>query len=298
MWRLVGNPKTMKVTANLAKEFAEMEAAIHDRPLSERRLQVYERIIRSGGFRPVSWAKAYCKETGQTYRVNGKHTSTLMKGLADADDLPELYAVVEVYECDGLDDIAKLYATYDSRIQSRTASDINMSFASCIPQLKDVAPRIINLSVAAISFAEHRGDYGNVQPADRAEKLLDGFDFTLWLSELIASTNKNGANNNHLRRIPVCGAMKLNYDKSKRSATEFWSAVRDDTDPQPNMPTRKLSRFLLTNAAVGAHKDRRNRFIRSNKEFFVKSLHAWNAWRLGETTNLNYFANASIPDVK
>jgi hypothetical protein len=30
---------------------------------------------------------------------------------------------------------------------------------------------------------------------------------------------------------------------------------------------------------------------------YVKCLHAWNAWRRGEATSLQYYAKAPLPDV-
>ncbi len=61
----------------------------------------------------------------------------------------ELYAVVEVFECDTLDDVARLYSTYDSKLQSRNVGDINRSFASCVPQLAEVDATTINNCVSA-----------------------------------------------------------------------------------------------------------------------------------------------------
>lgn len=112
-WQLDGIPKTYKVTPKLATEFAEMEAVNIDRPLSERRLQVYERQVHSGGFRPVTWAKAYCTETDAIYRVNGKHTSTLFSRLPK-ELLNDLHVIIEEYICDTLGDVANLYSTFDS----------------------------------------------------------------------------------------------------------------------------------------------------------------------------------------
>src|SRR4051812_22803639 len=109
-WKLTGRPKTQKVTKALAKAFVDMEAAPHDRPLSERRLQVYEKLLYMGEFRPVTWASAYCVETGETYRVNGKHTSIMLSGL---EVLPDFFVTIEEYECDTLQDVAKLYSTFD-----------------------------------------------------------------------------------------------------------------------------------------------------------------------------------------
>ncbi len=59
-YRLVGHPKTQPMSRKLALQFAEMEPALQDRPLSEARMRVYEKIAREGGFRPVQWASAYC----------------------------------------------------------------------------------------------------------------------------------------------------------------------------------------------------------------------------------------------
>ncbi len=134
-WKLISKPQTVRVTKKIAKEFAEMDPAPHDRPLSERRLQVYQRIFTDGGFRPCTWAKAICEETNGIYRVNGKHTSTFLSGL---ETLPEYYVTIEDYQCDTLEDVARLYATFDSKMQSRTASDINMSFAATIPELREL----------------------------------------------------------------------------------------------------------------------------------------------------------------
>ena len=49
-WKLIDRPKTLKVTKTLAKQFCEMEPAPHDRPLSERRLQVYQKLMNQGQF--------------------------------------------------------------------------------------------------------------------------------------------------------------------------------------------------------------------------------------------------------
>ena len=93
-WKLVEKPVTFKVTKKLAREFAEMENCPHERPLSERRLMVYEKLLKAGNFRPVTWATALCKETGMMYRVNGHHISTMISGL---ENIPDFYVIIERY---------------------------------------------------------------------------------------------------------------------------------------------------------------------------------------------------------
>lgn len=78
MWKQVEKPRTVLASRNLVSEFVNMDPAPYDRPLSEKRLQVYEHILRNGEFRTVTWASCLCLETNNTYRVNGKHTATLL----------------------------------------------------------------------------------------------------------------------------------------------------------------------------------------------------------------------------
>lgn len=292
MWKLSGNPKTQKINRQLAKLFMEMEAAPGDRPLSERRLQIYEQIVRQGAFRPCSWAAAFCEQTGTTYRVNGKHTSTL---LSTIEPLPELYAVVEYYTCETLQEVAELYSTYDNKTQSRTVSDINRSFARTVPQLDGVDDRTINNTVAAIAYNTHLDQYRNkTQPAERAELLTDNYDFASWAFKLLGSGHNK---NSHLKRVAVFAAMLGSYRKNKVDAEQFWIEVRDETAPIPTDPTRKLAKFLLLNtSSKGFQGATAKRYRVTDREFYVKCIHSWNAWRKNEKTNLAYHLNTEVPD--
>lgn len=294
MWRVLQKPVTTLVTKKLAKEFAEMTPAPHDRPLSERRLMVYQRMLAEGGFRPVAWAKCYCKETNDTYRVNGKHTSTMLSGL---EKIPEFYAVIESYEADTLEDVARLYATFDSKTQSRTANDIYLSFAATIPELSDVSSRLINLSVIGIAFSNDPERSTPESPAERAERLLDNAEFVIWLDGL-ASGGESTRDFANLARGPVVGAMYSSWSKSKKDATAFWQAVRDETGDSPSLPDRRLAKWLSTmSVAYGNGTSARASRKASPREFYVRSLHAWNAWRKDQTTELRYYPEAKIPAV-
>jgi hypothetical protein len=77
-WKMIGEPKTRKLTKGLAEEFAGMPPAPHDRPLNSTRCAVLKTAFDLGKFRTCEWAKAYCEETKTTYRINGKHTSTVL----------------------------------------------------------------------------------------------------------------------------------------------------------------------------------------------------------------------------
>lgn len=292
-YELVGTPKTEKVTKSLAIKFRDMDPVRNDRPLVQKRLEAYRKMLAAGLFRPVQWATCYCHETQATQRVNGKHTSNLF---AEYDELPQpIYATIEHFECDTEDDVAKLYATYDSRAQLRTTNDINRAFAAVDPDLAEVASRIVNLSVTAISYVRDGENYAQRPAAERAECLLDDANkaFICWLSDIVGSSGDTG---DHLRRAPVASAMYMTFAKSKRAAMEFWLAVRDGTGASPKSPDRVLHRFLLTKS-VKRHlgKMRGKGHVSGSREMFVKCLHAWNAWRRDTTTDLKYHAQAKIP---
>jgi hypothetical protein len=297
-WKLIDKPRTVQADYKLVHEFKEMTPAPRDRPLSERRIDVYIKLLEEGQFRPVTWASAACQETGETYRVNGKHTSEMLSRLHS---IPEFYVVLERYTCATLDDVAMLYATFDSKMQSRSAKDIYLSFAGVIPRLRDLPQNIINLSVCGMALETFGPEmYANTQPAERAELLMDNVPFVMWLRDLLegGSTSSEIVRANHtrcphLRRQTVVAAMFACRKRSVEKATEFWTEVRDETGGKPTDPSRKLARFLTTMSI--SKKDSGGKVQMTPKAVYAKCLHAWNAWRRGETTNLNYYPGKPMP---
>lgn len=272
-----------------------MEPAPRDRPLSEKRLQVYRRILKDGNFRPVTWASVWCKETNCLYRVNGKHTSVM---LGTTEKLPEFYVILERWQCDTLNDVAALYGTYDSNLSSRTSNDINMSFASAIPELRDMQPKYVNLTVSAASFIRwEEGERYKVPAAERAEQLVERSDFCIWLRKVCGSvdTKSNTAPAKHILRSPVVCAMMATYDRSstRGAATDFWTQVKTESAANRDDPTRVLARYLVR-VVMGSSRGSEKK-VAGHREVYVKCLHAWNAWRNGEATSLNYHASANIP---
>lgn len=297
-WKQSEKPRTLLASKALVEEFAEMEPAPHDRPLSEKRMQVYERILRSGEFRTVTWASALCAETNCTYRVNGKHTATLLSKL---DKLPDFHVTIERYYCDTLNDVAKLYNTFDSTLASRTTTDINLAFAATIRELAGVTPKIINLTVAAATFHQWSdGELKRVPPAERAELLIDNTSFALWLQGFTpgygGAPETRVGSTRPLFRTPVACAMISTYRKGPRLCDEFWTAVRDETATDRNDPTRALARYLAqVIVAGGMGRTAAGKKAIGQREIYAKCIHAWNAWRKGETTALKYHASAPLP---
>lgn len=293
-YELVGTPESEKVTQALAIKFRDMDPVPNDRPLNPKRVEAYRKMLAAGLFRPVQWATVYCNETQGTYRVNGKHTSNLF---SEYENLPQtVHATIEHYHCDDLDDVARLYATFDSRTQLRTASDINRAFAAVDPELQEIPSRIVNMCVTAIAYATYGETFHQKAAAERAECLLEDANkvFIQWVFEVLSSYTDS---TRHMCRAPVVSAMHMTFQKSRKASSEFWLAVRDGTGRTPKTPDRVLHRFLLSKSiGSGGGKVRGgSKAICGSREMFVKCLHAWNAWRRCTTTDLKYHAQAKIP---
>jgi hypothetical protein len=292
-YELVGTPRTEKVTQPLAIKFRDMDPVPHDRPLKPKRVAVYRKMLEAGLFRPVQWATAYCGETQGTYRVNGKHTSNLF---AEYEELPQsIYATTEHYHCDDLDDVARLYATFDSRAQVRTTNDINRAFAAVDPDLCELPTKLVNICVSSLCYARWGESYER-SAADRAEVLLEDESkkFLLWAHGILGNKNES---NRHLWRSPVVSAMAVCFFKCQRDASEFWLAVRDGTGQTPKTPDRVLNKFLLSRGVApnGGPGHKRKHRTSTTREMYVRCIHGWNAWRRDTTTDLKYHAQAKIP---
>lgn len=300
-WRQCEKPKTVLASPTLVREFMEMEPVPHDRPLSEKRLQVYERILQAGEFRVVTWASVVCYQTNCTYRVNGKHTATLLSGYLKNDKkLPDFHVTIERYEADTLTDVASLYNTFDSNLASRTTRDINMAFAATIPALRNVSQKHIHLAVGALAAQKwDENEIRKVPPAERAEELLDNNDFVQWLQHIMPIGFGVNSPSRPLQRVAVVSAMLATYRKGPKVATEFWESVRDESAPDRDDPTRVLTRFLIRASVAGGTGSRQigDKKMVTSREIYVKCVHAWNAWRKGERTALNYHAKAALPVV-
>lgn len=293
-YELVGTPKTEKVTQSLAIKFRDMDPVPHDRSLNPKRVEAYRKMLAAGLFRPVHWATVHCNETQDTYRVNGKHTSNLF---AEYEELPQdVYAIIEHYHCDDLDDVARLYGTFDSRTQVRTTNDINRAFAAVDEDLRELPSKLVNICVSGIAYATY-GDRCSSQPAtERAEALLDDDNkaFVAWSHDVLGHKNDH---TRHLWRSAVVSAMYMSFRKSRRDASEFWLAVRDGTGASNKSPDRVLQRFLLSRGVApnGGSDHKRKQGVVGTREMFVKCIHAWNAWRRDTTTDLKYHAQGKIP---
>lgn len=290
MWKLLGTPKVVRITKKLAEEFRDMTPSPGDRNLSDKRRSRLQSHVTKHTMRPCVWAKVYCKADSKTYRVNGQHTSTVM---AEANgEAKGLFAFVELYEADSLEDVASLYSTFDARFNSRSQNDLNRSFSHSVETLDDIPGPIINVAISGLSFALW-GESGSAAaaPETRAALIPANAGFILWLHD---RTSELGKDIRIVKRAPITAAMYRTYEKDKKAATEFWDAVIHGSGSDFRSPDRKLHKYLLGTAIRSSSTERQRA---GRREMYVKALHAWNAWRRGASSDLKFFANAEDPKV-
>lgn len=290
MWKAVGKPKVVMVTQPMAKRWAEMEPCPNDRPLNRGRMVAIGKVVSSGEFRVCEWASVFCKETARTYRVNGKHTSSALAGMNG--EFRPVTVVIEDYEADTLEDVAKLYATFDTRRSVRSAPDIYLAFAAADEGLRDLPKRIISLAASSMAYEKWEVASGNVAAEGRAALLLEHRDFVIWLHGILSGGETDAS---HLRRAPAAAAMFKTFQRAPEKATDFWMLVRLESGPDRDSPDRVLARWLRSTAVSMGMGARSKKKHASCHEVMVKCVHAWNAWRRGERSYLKYYADKPTP---
>jgi hypothetical protein len=294
MWTEREKPKILLATKKLATEWAEMPSIPHDRPLNERRKEVYAQAYSDGQLRSLAWAKCLCDEDDTTYRVNGRHTSTML-ATYPGELINQLFVMVESYRCDRLEDLPRLYATFDSKIQSRTVNDINRTFAASNPEISHIPGNTINVLVSGLSYALWQDNAYARQPFERASLLMENVEFAEWFYGMIHTVKPV-----ILHRAPVVGAMYNTWMKSKKDADRFWNAVQDATSPTPDYPDRKLNYWLTVNTMTLRKTTRVPSSMNhkaSPREVYARCIHAWNASRRGDNPVIRYVIADPLPKV-
>lgn len=293
-WKHTEPPKTCKCTRPLVQEFYQMQAWDGDRDLKPHLASAISTALSLGQFRVASFACVYCKETKCWYRINGKHTSHVLAEM-NGTFPKDLIALVERYEADTKQDVAKLYATYDNPSHNRSNIDIYQAFAAADPRLLEVSRRILSVCASGIAFSIWEDSLYQHKREDRAMLLLQNADFVLYCNTALAGATSNVG---HVKRSPVVAAMHKTYAKSRKASVEFWELVRDGSGPDHTSADRMLNKYLLKTSVGRGRGADKTKSQDDHRAMMVRCIHAWNAWRGGDSTNLAYHEDKPTPPVK
>jgi hypothetical protein len=273
-----------------------MEPAPGDCGLSETLVGAYDLALDEGKLRVVTWASVTMKTSGMIYRVNGKHTSEMLwRRLQDGRGMGTIYINLEEYSADSLQDVADLYSTFDSKMSARTSCDIIRAYAGAVASLRDIPDRILGLIVGGVAGVQFGAKSKEIRTVAKASLVLENEAFALWARELTAikATAKTKGEIHPCRkllRMPVFEMLYRTWLVCPEAAGRFWRAVRDESDPDHESPTRVLARWL-GHTCLLARDARTAKAAVTNSEMAYKCAQAWNLWRDGKTGKLQHRRN-------
>lgn len=270
------------LTKDYAADVATMPSYRGERPLQRARLGFLVSKLKDGHFYSPRWSVV--RVNGATYRINGQHSSTM---LTQNDDLfpPGLKAIVDHFEADSLLDVATLFGQFDSRASVRSRKEIVNAHARVHEELDEMSPTVLSACVAGMAYALCDGKgLRNVSDEERAGLTHDYTDFVRWVNTF--------AKCRILAKAPVLAAIFKTYNVQRTLAGEFWGMVKEQSHPYSQHPTRILARFLLENT----NRTGTARWV--PRAFYVKCLHAWNAFRTDAPTSLKYRPDTPVPPVR
>lgn len=269
--------RAVTTTPALAARFRDMDPWAGERPLKLARLDFLRREAEAGRFSTCIWVAAWCLQDGKTYRLNGQHTSHV---LADP-EVPPQTVIVEEYECQTLDDVADLYATFDTREAVRTQREVNAVVAAVTPGLENIPDGVVAILVGGICF-HHNPNQGRDRASgrDRAAVLRDNVEFCQFFMGLSPDGKHTGTFRAHLCRVGVAAAVYATWLKYGEGCKDFWERVRDgDGSIDPAEATRRLNAHL---AEVAATRGKGGRKVLETKDTYEKCLRYWNKYRTNQ----------------
>ena len=105
--------ETVELTEDLAAEFSSMPSSTTERDLKPKRIDYLKDAVLGGAAITFSWARAKVAETGDTYRVNGHHSSTMLASL-DGQFPDGLKAHIDNFEVDDVLSLALLHRQFET----------------------------------------------------------------------------------------------------------------------------------------------------------------------------------------
>jgi hypothetical protein len=288
MHRLIKTEK-VPLTRDLAESFSQLPTFKGDRERDNAagiaRILWLEERLRAGKFHTPKWATV--QFAGTIYRMNGGHSSTMLAKF-DGQFPRNLEAIIDRFVCETTEDIADLFDQFDPRLSTRTSVERINAHKAVYAELDTVSPTDIHRIISGIAFwMGQDGEIPRVLEEGRIRLIHDNQHYLLWASQY---SGKRALGN-----VGIQAAMYATHRRNQDHATLFWDHVKEEDAPDNRDPTRTLATFLRD--AIGKKQFGSAAPLWTPRAFFVKSIHAWNAWKTGQTTSLKYRPDCGWPKV-
>lgn len=252
------------MTREFAKQINEMTSVRGERSLKRQRLKNLRREIRNGNAIAFRWAVA--QYNGTKYRVNGQHTAHIFA--SNKMDIPAGTTVIlEVYDCDSMDDVTRLWSQFDAPYSSRNRSENLENVFSTVPELQGLTVRITHLAASAVCFALVRHER-TLSHHDKAELAVKEKDFLVWCNRVFPKPGP-------CYKLGILVAAFVTYRENPDRAEIFWSEVQNGTNTNVNSGSRVLERYCLAYQS-GQPSPGRKAFNRD--QWIEVAISAWRRW--------------------
>lgn len=279
------------LTMEIAKHYDRMSALKGDRdpdtPRGRARVAWLFGLLRAGLFHSPVWSEVKLISSRATkekrFRVDGGHSSRML--VQSGPDFPQgMKVTLRHFEAENMHQVIYLYEQFNSQMSTRTTIDLVKNRKAYIPEISEIAPTDITRGIYGIAF--HLGLHNPNEEYKPLDLIEPYSEFLAWCAEF--------AKSKVLRRPGTVGAIFAMYAHDEASALKFWRMVRDGTGTMPTCPTRVLGKFLAeSDVAHGLQPNSSRKW--SQRAFYVKCHHAWNAWRNNTGTALKYIEGAPLP---
>lgn len=215
---------TLPLTQKLIEELATMAGSITERPLDDKRVEFIKDRINSGLAVSFHWAKAQIEGKKEWYRVNGQHSSYVLRELASLGLLPEgLIVHLDNYVVPDAEALVQLFRQFDPRQSGRSSLDVTNAYASVKPELNGVSRKIIKLAAEGIWwYRKNVAEEKDVAKGDDRFVIVmeeQYHPFIKWLDKLLSIKTPE-------MKLPhVIAAAYATYNIAPANASEFWEQV-------------------------------------------------------------------------
>jgi hypothetical protein len=287
-FKLVGS-ETVDLTPDLAADFSKMSASTSERDLKPSRMDYLKDAVLSGTAISFSWARAKIASTGEIYRVNGHHSSTMLAALNG--QFPEgLKVHIDDYEVNDKLSLGLLFRQFDSRLSSRSIDDISGAYQGLQPDLVGIRKKIGRQALEGAIWYK-KNIVGN--PVPTGDDRFDLFDDQS-LHPFIQMVEGVCSIKTPEFSPPVMGAMYGTWDREPKWAEQFWIDVAKQGGDNPtNHPSATLDAWLVDALQRKTDKPKQT-------EVYRACAIAWNAHRHGRTLDriTKFDPKKGAPDIE
>jgi hypothetical protein len=268
--------ETKPLNEDLLTEFSSLPGGPTERLFKEARVAHLRNKILNGNAIPFIWAIA--EMNGQKIRVNGLHSSTMLKNL-DGERPEDLTVHLDTYHVDDKQGLVRLFRQFDDRKSGRDAADVAGAFQMLEDPLVPLDRIVAKRAVEGIAWFDWNVEGVKTLLGDDRYMLFHEtaiHPFLIWCDGIYDLKTKE------LEEVPISAAMWATWKKSKEAAEEFWKLVaHGGPTNEDNHPATKLDEWLKM------AKDKKKQELSKKPkpgEFFNGCIYAWNAYRKGDAT--------------